>query len=228
MERARQRMRKLEGRIRALASEVGRRGVFKAVAAYAVVAWGASLAASELLPTFGAPPWVTRAFIVSAALGLPIVAVLAWLYELTAGGLVADAGGSVATQPRAGDATVVFGSVPSLHVRWVDALGPHERTFIDSFAIGRDAPCELRLDDPCISRRHAEVRYEQGHWWLVDLGSRNGTRLDGRRVQREPLPARCSVRLYDAGPELRLETDGGSATMTVASVPDHAPPRGGR
>ena len=119
--------------------------------------------------------------------------------------------------------------MPSLHVRWTDAKGPPGRTFLEGFAIGRDAPCELRLDDPCISRRHAEVRYEQGRWWLVDLGSRNGTRMDGRRVQREPLPARCAVRLYDAGPELQVETDAGSATMTYASAPDlAASPRGGR
>jgi hypothetical protein len=224
-------MRKLVARIHGLASEVRRRGVFKAVAAYAVVAWGASLAASELLPTFGAPDWVTRAFIVCAAIGVPVVAALAWIYELTSGGLVADPGAMPAAgiARTGGDATVLFGSLPSLRARWTDGQGPHERTFIDDFSIGRDAPCEVRIDDPCISRRHAEIRQEQGRWWVVDLGSRNGTRLDGRRVQRELLPVRCLLRFYDAGPELQLEIANASATMTLAELPDHAvPARGGR
>ena len=75
-----------------LIGEVRRRGVFRIVAAYAVVAWGASLAATSLLPAFGAPPWAARAFIICAVLGLPIAALLAWIYEITTGGIVRDPG----------------------------------------------------------------------------------------------------------------------------------------
>ncbi len=85
-------MRALARRIGSLMSEIRRRGVFRIVAAYAVVAWGASLAATSLLPTFGAPPWAARAFIICAFLGLPIAALLAWVYEITTGGIVRDTG----------------------------------------------------------------------------------------------------------------------------------------
>lgn len=200
-----------------LIGEIRRRGVFKAVAGYAVVAWGASLAATELLPTFGAPDWAARTFIVCAALGVPVVAVAAWIYELTARGVVRESeatGGGTASDA---EATQAFGALPSLRVRWSDAAGAHERTFVDSFTIGRDGPCEVRVDDSCVSRRHAEVRLERGRWWLVDLGSRNGTRLDDRFVQRAPLLRAGTVRLYDAGPELRLEPSGTSATTILSA-----------
>ncbi len=206
-------------RIGLLASEFRRRGVFKAVVAYAVVAWGASLAATDLLPAFGAPAWAVRAFIICAALGLPVVVVLAWLYEVSTGGIVRDPG--VPNPPATsseGNTTLAFASA-GVRVHWKDAEGEHERSFFSDFAIGREPPCELTLDDPHISRRHVEVRYEQGRWWLLDLGSRNGTRLDGKLVQRAPLPASAVVRLYDAGPALRMDVGGGSPTITALGLP---------
>ncbi|MEO6858063.1 MAG: DUF3662 and FHA domain-containing protein [Solirubrobacteraceae bacterium] len=49
--------------------------------------------------------------------------------------------------------------------------------------MGRSRQCDLMLDDPNISRTHAEVRARGGSWVLTDLGSTNGTRLNGRRVE---------------------------------------------
>jgi hypothetical protein len=54
--------------------------------------------------------------------------------------------------------------------------------------IGRSRDCEIVIDDANVSRRHAELRPRGGAWVLTDLGSTNGTRLDGRRIERpEPL-----------------------------------------
>ncbi len=208
-------------RIGLLIGEFKRRGVFKAVAAYAVIAWGASLAATDLLPAFGAPAWTVRAFIVCAALGLPIVAVLARLYEVTTRGIVRDPGVPMAQASSGeGNTTLAFANA-GIRVHWQDALGEHERSFFSDFAIGRETPCELMLDDPHISRRHVEVRYEQGRWWLVDMGSRNGTRLDGKLVKRVPLAQSGVVQLYDAGPELLMEIIGTSTTMTIPAHADN-------
>jgi hypothetical protein len=48
--------------------------------------------------------------------------------------------------------------------------------------MGRSRQCDLMLDDANVSRTHAEVRPRGGSWVLTDLGSTNGSRLNGRRV----------------------------------------------
>ena len=48
--------------------------------------------------------------------------------------------------------------------------------------IGRSSACQLVLADDTVSRRHAELHAEEGRWLLRDLGSSNGTWVNGRRV----------------------------------------------
>ena len=62
-------------------------------------------------------------------------------------------------------------------------VGEDKRTVIsgDPFVIGRSRECDLVLDDPNVSRRHAELRREDGGWAVVDLGSTNGIKLNGKR-----------------------------------------------
>jgi hypothetical protein len=49
--------------------------------------------------------------------------------------------------------------------------------------IGRSKSAECVLSDPNVSRRHAELRREEnGDWQIVDLGSTNGIKVNGRRV----------------------------------------------
>ena len=59
------------------------------------------------------------------------------------------------------------------------------------FVIGRGTEADIRISDPGISRRHAEIRVSgQGAHLsidIVDLGSTNGIRVDGKRVQRSEL-----------------------------------------
>jgi pSer/pThr/pTyr-binding forkhead associated (FHA) protein len=49
--------------------------------------------------------------------------------------------------------------------------------------LGRSSNCECVVDDPSISRRHAEVRANNGELQVVDLNSSNGTFLAAKRVQ---------------------------------------------
>jgi FHA domain/Domain of unknown function (DUF1707) len=48
--------------------------------------------------------------------------------------------------------------------------------------LGRSSTCELVLADDTVSRRHAELRAEDGRWIVRDLDSSNGTWVNGRRV----------------------------------------------
>ena len=50
------------------------------------------------------------------------------------------------------------------------------------FTIGRSPDCDLPLGDPTVSWVHAELRLTGDDWVLVDLGSRNGTRVNGWRA----------------------------------------------
>jgi hypothetical protein len=180
------------------------------------------MGAAELLPAFGAPDWSVRVFVLFAILGLPIAVVLAWAYEITPQGIMRDATGDDAADSSARPlpapvTTMLAGSHGIVRVAWNDGGVAHERTFHADFRIGREDVCELHLDDPMISRKHALVSHEQGLWWIADLGSRNGTLLDGHRVTRAPLPPRSEVKLYDAGPSLRLEVRAASHAQTITS-----------
>jgi FHA domain/Domain of unknown function (DUF1707) len=51
--------------------------------------------------------------------------------------------------------------------------------------LGRSRDCDCVLAEPSVSRRHAELRRQDGRWLLRDLGSRNGTRVNGVRLLDE-------------------------------------------
>lgn len=53
----------------------------------------------------------------------------------------------------------------------------------DALIVGSAEACTLRIEDPegSVSRQHAELTREAGIWTLKDLGSKNGSRLDGER-----------------------------------------------
>ncbi len=70
-----------------------------------------------------------------------------------------------------------------------------ERTFTHSFRIGRAPECEFQLMDNLVSRAHAEICFEAGHWWVKDLSSTNGTYLNGSRVDRALLPPQSKVEI---------------------------------
>lgn len=70
-------------------------------------------------------------------------------------------------------------------------------------AIGRSAECDVRLTDTSVSRRHAEVRRTGDSWTIVDLGSTNGTRVNGAGVRERRLSDGDTIAVGDA--TLRFE-----------------------
>jgi hypothetical protein len=70
--------------------------------------------------------------------------------------------------------------------------------------IGRDDGCDVIVDDPGVSRRHARVTNADGTLWVEDVGSTNGTWVDGERLEgRRELATGAGVRV--GGALLRLE-----------------------
>lgn len=68
-------------------AELRRRHVLRAVAVYAAVAFVVLQAGEIILPAFEAPVWVLQLLVVLAALGFPVVLLVAWVYALTPRGL---------------------------------------------------------------------------------------------------------------------------------------------
>lgn len=54
---------------------------------------------------------------------------------------------------------------------------------LGEFLIGRSAECQLALDDPLVSRKHAAIRVRKDGVTVEDLGSRNGVLVNGTRIE---------------------------------------------
>lgn len=64
--------------------------------------------------------------------------------------------------------------------------------------IGRVDECSVTLDDPKVSRRHAEIRPAGDGYRLIDLGSTNGTEVNGRQVSDQVLAEGDRIRIGDS------------------------------
>jgi ABC transport system ATP-binding/permease protein len=62
------------------------------------------------------------------------------------------------------------------------ALGMHALEHLQQIVIGRDPASQVRLDHPAVSWRHAEIAKQGGGYSVRDLGSANGTFVNGQRV----------------------------------------------
>ncbi len=52
----------------------------------------------------------------------------------------------------------------------------------DPLAVGRDGSADVKIDDQSLSRRHFQIRRQGDHFLIEDLGSQNGTWVDGIRA----------------------------------------------
>jgi predicted component of type VI protein secretion system len=91
----------------------------------------------------------------------------------------------------------------------------------DQFIIGRAKECNLRAGSEAISRRHCAIMRRNGQVTVRDLGSRNGTHVNEKRIEKEvPLSAGDELRV---GP-LRFRVDRASSKVPAAmATPPLAP-----
>jgi Nif-specific regulatory protein len=71
--------------------------------------------------------------------------------------------------------------------------------------VGRGSTCDIMLSDPVCSRYHAVVFFEDGFWQVRDTGSRNGTLVDGQKVESAEIAEQSLLKI--GGTEIRLVTD---------------------
>ena len=85
----------------------------------------------------------------------------------------------------------------------------------EAVSIGRASDCSIPIKDRYLSRKHAEIVAVGNGWMLKDLGSANGTYLNGSRVERdEVLKTGDRIRLGDT--EIVFETSGASTDRFIA------------
>lgn len=63
----------------------------------------------------------------------------------------------------------------------------------DKLVIGRREGCDVVLRFPNVSSQHARMTLENGYWFVKDLASRNGTKVNGFRVDRKRLDPEATV-----------------------------------
>jgi len=108
------------------------------------------------------------------------------------GGAVAESVPGSAARPNLDTASLVQVKSGAAH------------TLARKAVIGRHADCDLTLDDSSVSREHARiVRLTQGHI-VEDLGSTNGTRVNGRKID-ETVVLHSGDTLQIGAVELRYE-----------------------
>lgn len=90
--------------------------------------------------------------------------------------------GDYITFGRYAGKSVIFksGLEPELKIEKVDLTK-------DRITIGRDPSNDVVIDHPVVSKRHAELVKQDGKFFILDLGSTNGTFVNGIKVKRHPL-----------------------------------------
>jgi DNA-binding NtrC family response regulator len=101
--------------------------------------------------------------------------------------------------------------LPRVLVTWEDASGTHEARIEKSALIGSSPSVSLRIDDPLVSRLHAELTVAPDGLWLRDLSSKNGSFVESVRVVEALVPHGGRIRV-------------GGAVLKVAESWDAAPP----
>ena len=109
----------MAGRLAEWVSEATRRRVFRTVGVYIVAVWGVSTGSAELADLFGVPAEWLRAAIYAAVAAIPVVAFLAWRFDIGREGIVRDPQDVLAEQQR--DAELA--SMPTISVQeWSGAV----------------------------------------------------------------------------------------------------------
>jgi len=113
-----------------------------------------------------------------------------------------------------------------INVTVLTGNGPDgEVSFSESFVIGRSRECGLQIKENAVSRQHARIDLDGASWLLHDLGSGNGTYLNGQRIQGPVrLPDSAVIELGKDGPRFSLEILRKSLSQsTQQHYPDEEP-----
>ena len=85
--------------------------------------------------------------------------------------------------------------------------------------VGRNPDCTIQVTKPSVSRRHSEFTFHDGVLEVTDLGSSNGTFINGREIRRQTLRDRDEVKCGDFVLRVFMEDEFGSHAPPPSSPP---------
>jgi adenylate cyclase len=88
--------------------------------------------------------------------------------------------------------------------------------------VGRKPPCDVIIERATVSGKHCELEFVEGHWFVRDLGSRNGTRIDGERVEEGWILPKGRVTIGDQRFQLEYQGVGPAPLGAVAVRTDRS------
>ncbi len=195
-------------------SELRRRKVIKTCFLYFVVCWIGLQVVDIVAPAFSFDPdQSSRNLLLAAVVGFPVTFALAWFFQITSSGIVITRSFQerrllnnippINDRRRSGVSTYFRKGEKPDEFHWIISAetGPlHGLSFgiSDSILIGRSLDCDLANVSPHVSRQHARLSLEDDALFAEDLGSANGTILNGKKVNsRQELQHEDELRFHD-------------------------------
>ena len=194
-------------------SELRRRKVIRTCLLYILVCWGALQVFDIVAPALGYDAdLVSRYFLYASVLGFPITFALAWFFQFTSSGIVLtqsfverrvlDNVAPINDRRRSG-VTNFLRKGEEAGDQWMIAaetgpLSGLSYAIHGSLMLGRSLDCDLAIVTPHVSRQHAKLEMEHDHLYIEDLGSSNGTVVNGKKISgRQELRHDDELRFHD-------------------------------
>lgn len=194
--------------------ELKRRKVIRTCLLYILLCWGALQVGDILFPALGFnSDTASLYFLYLAIAGFPVTFALAWFFQITPEGIVR-------TMPfverrvlsnippindrRTSRAGHLFGkNAEQPDYSWIliaesGPLAGLSFGIVKEVVIGRSLECDLTVVSPHISRRHARLSLEDDELLIADLGSSNGTVVNGYTIaEKQALHHDDELRFHD-------------------------------
>jgi hypothetical protein len=194
--------------------ELRRRKVVRTLILYIVLCWGALQVGDILFPAMGLDSdEASRNFLYLAILGFPVTFALAWFLQITPSGIVLT---SSFVERR------ILANIPPINERRRDGVSnyfrkgelPREFSWSlvaetgpltglsfgvdEPIVLGRSLDSDIAVVSPHVSRQHARLEVSEDQLFVEDLGSSNGTVVNGRAIDgRQALRNEDELRFHD-------------------------------
>lgn len=81
----------------------------------------------------------------------------------------------------------------------------------EKLLVGRRSSCDIKLDFQNVSSHHCELEFRDGYWYVRDLGSSNGTKVNGERITDSAILPGDELRIAKHTFEVQYEVVAGAA-----------------